>query len=246
MSLRYTVLFLPLLAATPALAAPPACVGGLEIPKVRIIRAENNGVLVAEDGRAVRLEGVRLTDQGRKMLDQIAVGRALDMYATAPKEDRYDRVRAQAVFGNGDWLQQVLLARGLARVEMAPDRPQCASELYAAEKKAREAKAGLWAQAVNAVRSTNLPKGDTGTFQIIQGQVMNVEIRGGRVYLNFGTDYKKDFTVTISTDDRKIFAAAKVDPRSYAGKTIRVRGIVQYLNGPELEVAAPHQIEIVQ
>ena len=246
MFLRYAFLLLPLLAAGPVLAAPPSCVGGLEISKLRIIRAENNGVLVAEDGRAVRLEGIRLSDEGRKMLDQIAVGRALDMYATAPKEDRYDRVRVQAVFANGDWLQQVLLARGLARVDMAPDRPQCAAELYAAEKQGRDAHAGLWAQTANAVRSVTLARADTGTFQIIQGRVLNVSISNGRAYLNFGTDYKKDFTVTISQEDRKTFAAAKIDPRDYAGKTIRVRGIVQYLNGPELEVAAPHQIEIIQ
>src|ERR1043166_1941205 len=163
MSLRRFLFLVPFLVTSPALAAPPACVGGLEIPKLRIIRAENNGVLVAEDGRSVRLEGIRLSDEGRDMLDQIAVGRALDMYATAPKEDRYDRVRAQAVFGNGDWLQQVLLARGLARVEMAPDRPQCAAELYAAERKARAAKTGLWAETSNAIRSVNLTKADTGT-----------------------------------------------------------------------------------
>ena len=38
-----------------------------------------------------------------------------------------------------------LLERGLARVEIAPDREECAPDFYEAEARARGASLGLWA-----------------------------------------------------------------------------------------------------
>ena len=57
-------------------------------------------------------------------------------------------------------------------------------------------------------------------------------MEGGRAYLNFGADWRKDFTVTIAPQDLKSFTAAGIDPRGYSGKMVRVRGWVQYLNRP--------------
>jgi hypothetical protein len=64
--------------------------------------------------------------------------------------------------------------------------------------------------------------------------------------LNFGTDWRRDFTVTIDPIDMRNFRATGVDPKSYAGQTIRVRGWVQLHNGPEIEVANPQGIEVLK
>jgi hypothetical protein len=37
-----------------------------------------------------------------------------------------------------------------------------------------------------------------------------------------------------------------VNPRGYAGKTLRVRGVVQYDNGPMIEIANPMEVELLQ
>jgi hypothetical protein len=142
-------------------------------------------------------------------------------------------------------MQSELLARGLARVMIAPDRTECATELFAVEAKARAAKAGIWSNPVYAVRSPDNLKNDTGTFQIVQGKVLNASLKNGRAYINFGTDWKNDFTVTVEPEDMKNFRATGVDPRDYVGQTIRVRGLVQWLNGPEIEVANPQSVEVV-
>ncbi len=42
------------------------------------------------------------------------------------------------------------------------------------------------------------------------------------------------------------FRELGVDPRDYQGKRIRLRGIVQQFNGPEIEIASPKQVEVVQ
>jgi len=244
-----------------AAATLPACLPPVEVAQAQVARAEQNGVVVLIDGRAVKVEGL-LFPAGAKdrapasfqaqaiaALKQMTQGRDVTLDAEPPKEDRYDRIRAQIVFPQADkepWLQAALLRRGLARVSIAPDRRECAAELYAAEAEARAAHAGLWANSAYAVRTPmNLGPAQTGSFQIVEGQVQNADVKGGRAYLNFGADWRKDFTVTIAPQDLKTFTAAGVDPRSYAGKTVRVRGWVQFLNGPEIEIAAPEAIEIL-
>ena len=186
-----------------------------------------------------------IADQAFDALNAMVRGHTVDVTAVPPKEDRYDRVRGQ-VFSDGDqWVQMALLKRGLARVDIAPDRSECAAELYAAEAAARAANLGLWSQAAYRVRTPESLGGDTGTFQIVQGQVLTADVKEGRAYIDFGADWKTDFTVTIAPEDMANFRKDGIDPRDYAGKTIRVRGIVQQFNGPEIEIANPKQVEVL-
>jgi len=68
----------------------------------------------------------------------------------------------------------------------------------------------------------------------------------GTVYLNFGADWRSDFTVALRRDALKTFAAAGVDPLGYAGRLIRVRGWLTSYNGPMIEATHPEQIEVLQ
>lgn len=235
----------------------PGCAGAVEISGARLLRVEKNGSVIFTDGRAAHLEGIRLAagaddkapqsfaDQALAALTAMVKTGPLKLTAVPPKEDRYDRVRGQ-LFNANAWVQAELLARGLARVMIAPDRTECASELFAVEAKARAARAGIWSNASYAVRSPDNLKRDVGTFQIVQGKVLNASLKNGRAYLNFGGDWKSDFTVTVDPEDMPNFRRTGVDPRDYVGQTIRVRGIVQWLNGPEIEVANPQSVEVVQ
>jgi endonuclease YncB( thermonuclease family) len=248
------------LIAVPSVAqsATPKCAGDVEIEHARIVRVEHNGVLVLQDGRAASLEGIRIpmpasdhapkpiADQAYDALTRLAKDQDLTLHAVWPKEDRYDRVRSQAISGNGTWLQYELVRNGLVRVSISPDRTECASELFAAEAEARNAHLGLWALPAYAVRNVDNVKGDIGTFQVVFGKVLDTELRDGRAYLNFGTDWRTDFTVTISSDDMKTFRRMGIDPLEYKDKLMRVRGIVQSLNGPEIELANPKQVEVLQ
>jgi micrococcal nuclease len=239
----------------------PDCAGPVEITSVRILRVERtNDVLVLHDGRAIHMEGISLprgakdhapsmiADQAFDALGKFVKGRELTVTAVNPKEDRYDRVRGQIFNGDSTepWLQRALLARGLARVDIAPDRGECADELYAAEAQARAAHLGLWSVPAYQVRTPEGLGGDTGTFQVVEGQVLSADVKDGRAYLDFGPDYRTDFTITIAPADMANFRDAGIDPRDYQGKRIRVRGFVQQLNGPEIEIASPKQVEAVQ
>lgn len=241
-----------------ALADAPVCAGEVEIAKAPIVRVERGGVLVLKDGRAVHLEGIllpnaaldrappALADRAFDELITLAKGKSLVLHAVWPKEDRYDRVRSQVFSETGTWLQIELLRQGLARVDLAPDRGECNAELYAAEAEARAQHLGLWALPAYAIRSAENVGADAGTFQLVFGKVLDVAVKDGRAFLNFGPDWKTDFTVTISPDDMKTFRRMGVNPLEYQGRLVRVRGIVEQLNGPEIEVGNPKQIELLQ
>jgi hypothetical protein len=239
-----------------AVADPlPACLPPVDIANAPVAAAESNGVLILQGRRAVKIEGLlwpvesgppsALQEQATATLRRL-VGEQVSLRALAPKLDRYGRLRAQVVLRNGKWLEDELLRRGLARVQVAPDRPECARELYAAESQARTARAGLWALPQYAIRTPqSLRWRDLGTFQIVEGTVLNAKVSSGRAYLNFGRNWRTDFTVTISPEDMKAFRRSGVDPYGYAGKPIRVRGYIDRLHGFEIEIGSPAAIEVL-
>lgn len=260
---RFIPIILFCLASGAVQAAPlPGCLPPVEVKQAKVIRFEQNGVLVLTDGRAVKLEGLLLPGgksdnapdvfrtQAHDELGDLSTGRQVQLRAQDQKEDRYGRLRAQVIFPQADderWLQAAMLRRGLARVSIAPDRRECASALYAAEAEARDANRGLWASRAYAVRSpTSLHNADLGTFQIVEGQVVSAAVRGSRGYLNFGRDWRTDFTAMIAPDDMKAFRADGIDPESYAGKWVRVRGYIDRMNGYEIEIAVPEDIETIK
>ena len=181
-----------------AWAEAPSCAGEVEIADAHIPRVEHNGMLILTDGRRwrSRVSAFRsppriarhrlITDAAFAELNSLAKGQVVNAHAIWPKEDRYDRVRAQIFTPDGTWLQTDLLSKGLARVEIAPDRGECYRELYDAEIAARAAHLGIWSDTAYAVRTADNVAADIGTFQIVMGTVLNAATKDGRVYLNLG------------------------------------------------------------
>lgn len=249
-----------LLASAHAAAQIPACAGNVEAANIQEARVEQSGAVIFDDGHTVHPEGILLPagapDHSPDALVQQTLGvmstllhdKPVTIAAKAPKLDRYGRIRAQIFLpGNAadPWLQVALLKRGLARVSILPDRRECAPELLAAEAQARSAKLGLWAYPAYVVRTPQNVSQDAGTFQVVEGKVATVNMRDGRAYLDFGSDWNSSLSVTISPDDMANFRQASVDPRGFAGKNVRVRGWVEMRNGPEIAVAIPESIEII-
>ena len=235
----------------------PDCAGGVEINRAQVIRAEKNGALILADGRAVLLEGIRLpqggealADEARSRLRALAMAAPLTLTATRPKEDRYDRIRVQA-FGTTKssdtiWLQMDLLKRGLARVQIAPDRQECAPDFYEAENAARAAHAGLWALPAFAVRTPDNVKTVIGSFQLVEGRIVSASRRDGRLFLDFSNDAKRGFTAIVAPEDAKKFR--DIDPpfEALAGRRVRIRGMVEDYGGrPEIALSNPAQIDLL-
>ena len=111
--------------------------------------------------------------------------------------DRYGRTLAHVVDPQGRWVQAEMVTRGLARVAIFADERTGLAELLALESAAREARRGIWALAEYRIVDADHALRYVDTFQIVEGRVRTVEQKGGRTYLNFGADWRSDFTVLV-------------------------------------------------
>src|SRR3546814_18409837 len=74
-----------------------------------------------------------------------------------------------------------------------------------------------------------------GGFELVEGRVVAVGRGGGSTYLNFGEDWRQDFTVAVDRQAQKLFEEQGLALDSLAGKRLRVRGWLKSSNGPLIE-----------
>jgi micrococcal nuclease len=218
-------------------------------------RVLDGGGFLTADGEEVRLSGILAPGAGGEETSETAAAardaltRALRdrTVSLAPAEtprDRYGRTVAQ-VFADGTWVQAALVAAG--EVRAAPDLASapCSKALLAAEAQARETRLANW-RGTFRVGDPGDIRNPTGSYQIVEGSVTTASVTRGRAFINFGADYRTDFTVTVEPDDMRIFRQAKFDIAALAGKRIRVRGWLEFYNGPEITITTPAAIEILE
>ena len=228
---------------------------------VKITEIVDGDTVILDNGRQVRLMGIQapklplnrpnfvawpLAEEAKEYLEKILSHNAT-LYLADTAEDRHGRILAHIITDDGKWLQQEMLLAGLARVYSFADNHEKTEELYAAAKKARKDKRGLWQLAYYAIRKSDDPKLQdlTGRFEIVEGTIKNVAEVKKNYYLNFGDNWREDFTVFIPLSARKSFTAQKIKLKTWEGKKIRVRGWVENRNGPSIEVTHPEQIELL-
>lgn len=145
-------------------------------------------------------------------------------------------------------LAEKLVAKGAARVLPTSNNPVRIAALLAAEEQARLAGAGLWGLNFYRVRNANLVddcRDAIGSIQVLTGTVMEARLSRRRAFINFGTDYREDVTATIpAREARKWFNAGRTI-ESLSGKTIRVRGYLEWINGPSLSLTHPQALEVL-
>lgn len=219
---------------------------------VVVTRVIDAGLFELADGRNVRLAAIRpllpgqpFAESAKAALSNLILGKPVQLAFDKRSVDRHGDVVAHVHVG-AVWIQARLIEEGLARVQTQADVRACAGALLKREQEARTEKKGVWADALYRLRTPEDLSGEIGTFQIVEGAPKTVVTRRDRTYVNFGADYKTDFTVTIGRRDLKNFTAAGVDPISWAGKKIRVRGWLSLLNGPEIELTHPEQVEVLE
>ena len=142
------------------------------------------------------------------------------------------------------WINGALLAHGLARVYTAPNAPETLKQMIAMEKTARSEKRGFWAEDSKfPILTPDNASQAMGKLAIIEGVVEKTATVKNKVYLNFGKDWKTDFTIMITPALRKKLAHKGIDPLSMAHKKLRVRGYLREYNGALIELEAVEHLE---
>lgn len=145
----------------------------------------------------------------------------------------------------GEWVNGALVAEGFGWALTDKSNPDMAQALYALEEKARRAQKGIWAKGSSfGIETAESVSGD-GHLGIVEGRVTKAAASKNNLFLNFGQDSKKDFTVMVSPALRKAFARKTIDLQALAGKTVRVRGWVRSWNGAFMELESVERLEIL-
>lgn len=193
-----------------------------------------------------------LGKEARSALSVLTQGQEVQLFYGGERRDRYDRALAQIYTlkkdGNRDlWIQEEMVRLGMARVYTWPDTYQDSGRLYQAEREAREAGRGIWSHDYYNIRGPqpNSLAQDVDSFQLIEGIITSAADVRGQIYLNFGADYKTDFTIAIAKRDRKRFKRAGLDPMSLEGARVRVRGWIELMNGPMVWLDHPERLEVL-
>jgi len=202
----------------------------------------------------VRLAELDAPDEAlsRALMEAEAAGHAVRLAYAGQERDRYGRALAQVHVrnenGSDTWLQARLVEAGAARVLSHADNRAAARDLLVLEGFARAEGRGLWSDPAHAVRDTH-PDAlaqDIGSVQLVEGRVLEAtQLRSGRIYLNFGADYRTDFTVMIEAEDAPAFLEAGLGPDALETRRIRVRGWIEDENGPMIRIDHPERVEVL-
>lgn len=246
--------------------APPHCVS--EAGDVRsVARVIDGETLQVDGGTEVRLIGALaprafdaaapaddwpLAGRARAALEEMVAGQAVSLVTAGRRLDRYGRLLAHVIAmprgaERGQvWVQGEMLRRGLARTYALEGSTRCLVEMIARESAARETGAGLWAEPAYMVRGAQ----DTasllrlaGTFQVVEGRALRVGPVRGSLFVNFGEDWRQDFTLLVHERAVREAVGAGLDLKTLEGRRVRVRGWIERRGGPLVEIVHPAIIE---
>lgn len=230
-----------------------------------VTKVEGAAAFVLDDGSSLKLMSLSVPSardvtgavgqwapesDARASVEELLRDRRIEIAAAGAFRDRYGRRVAHGYVADRDagrvWLQSSIIDAGHARVAPLPGETMCLRELFAREAVARAKRAGLWANPAYAVRSareTRTLEKLGGTFQIIEGWVAAVGMSRNEVFLNFGRDWKWDFTaaVDLRRSENRDSLIAKL--KELKGRLVRVRGFIERRNGPFVSLATADAIE---
>ena len=232
-------------------------------PTRAVIRVLDAETVVLDDNQEVRLIGAlaprspdlnpgaqpwKAEEDATAALRALVLGRSVSLATSGRTRDRYGRTLAHLFVeqdGERAWVQGELLTSGQARVYGLPGSYACMRELMAHERVARDATRGLWANAAYAVRSARRTRElllRRNSYEIVGGTAVKVAVTKARTYINFGADWRSDFTAGIEARVLRANPEWAQTLAALEGKRIEVRGWIQYRNGPYIDIEDPSQI----
>lgn len=193
---------------------------------------------------AITAEGFNLETLGPAVLSGIIVpagdiglqvGEAVEVKGL-PK-DRYGRtpVLLYKAGAKQVW-QEHLLGQGTA---LAYDRAAIPKAWLKQEATAQQARRGIWKDIRVPVEKADA---HTGAFRVVEGTVTRTYKSRTIYYINFGEDWKTDFSLRIP---RRAWRSFGKDFTIADGTKLRARGAIFHDNGPMIEITRPEQLEVL-
>lgn len=223
-----------------------------------VVQIINPQTVQLKDGRTIRLSALHFPDldmsmngdyalMAKKIMEDFLQGKHVLIYQTPEKDwgrvNRMGHHLAHLQREDGRiWLQGLLLSLGLAQVNTDERTPELSAQMYEVENLARHEKIGVWAEDKYQIHPSEHAHQFMDRFQIIEGRILDTAIKNNRIYLNFGKDWRDDFTLSVPANKRQVFKKKNVDPLSWKGQYVRARGWVRDYNGAFMEITHPQAV----
>lgn len=205
---------------------------GIDTPEIRV----KNGDNFIYSPQPFALEA-------KEYNQSLVFGKTIKVEYDVEKQDRYGRLLGYC-FADGVFVNAKLLEEGYAVIYTYPPNIKYSDLFYKLQTDARKKNRGLWGsyQVINSENAQSY----IGQIRTVQGSVKSTHKSAKCVSLNFGDDWRTDFTVVIFNNSMDSFRKKGINPLSfYQGKLVEVTGRIREYNGPEIIVNTPLEIEII-
>lgn len=247
----------------------------VEVGKVKDVLRSNQ--IQLENGEVFILDNIRVPlpyeQMARDELTSLVKGKTIGLYSnpTLPQEgqaDDHGNEIVHAILEDGTWVQQDLVAKGLAWVDTSPVHRDLVNTLYKYEIPARAKHLGFWAAPEYQVHNTENMGRTIGTFVLFEGKIASVRRAGVdwdflyfnhpagvHVSKNGHEGFLRPMTIALKTANETMFKSFAVDAARHSfsvndmiNTRVRIRGWVNSLpvDGtptPMIELTNPEQIE---
>ena len=218
---------------------------------VNIKRVVDGDTVELVGGDKVRLLGIDTPERGEPFAGKATnrlkelVGSGVVQIASCEERDRYGRLLS-VVYSEGVNVNLALVEEGMALPLLIPPCgiPVARDVLESAAAAAAKGN-GLYDGSTLPVVSHLDADEYTGQRAMVFGKITGLH-KGPRAWhLNFGEDYRTDFTAVLFANGRSRFDEFKVRPEDLVGSEVLVIGKVKSYNGPEIIVNGPEQVLIL-
>lgn len=191
--------------------------------------------------QSYKIQGVILSDHAihRQEIEKILRAETLTLAQTGITH-RHGHLLVKVFNSKGENLGAKILEHGLGLFYGS----SVDAELLRAENLGRIQMKGGWGDGTYQLYT---PETVTpGGFKIVEGQVVSAAAPRDNLFLNFGPDYKTDFTIIVPRRVATALRRSGTDPLTLPGTKVRIRGWVDKWNGPMIKMTFPAQLEILK
>lgn len=238
------------------------CVQGADYSHIKVIETVDGDTVLLENGTLVRYIGLDtpetrvrsgdewvespagMANEAKEFNRRLVEGKYVRIEFDAQARDKYNRLLGY-VFVDDVFVNEKLLEEGYAVLYTYPPNVKYLDAFTAAQRYARRDARGLW----GAYRTIGPDEaaGWIGHIRTVRGQVKNTHQSQKAVYLNFGSDWRTDFTIVIFSNCLEYFRNQGIDPvYFYRGKTVEATARIREYNGPEMIVNSPSEIIVLK
>jgi len=236
--------------------------GGID----EVVRVIDGDTVELSDSTMVRMVGIQApklplgrpgfkawphAQEALEALERACLGRQVRMGFGGRRVDFNGRRLAHLFVEEAEesaWLQGLMVEQGHARVYSFDDNRSCVRLLLETEAAARRAGRGLWSLEAYRVLDAANPRqiaARRGEYHLVEGKVHGIKQAKRRVFIDFGTDWRHDFSAVLTASTLRRFVWEQFTPEKLVGVRIRVRGWIGLKSGPYMDVTHPEQIERV-